>query len=123
MAEPTPNRLFSPGSWRESSRLLAILRQEAVGGGLLLVAAVAALFWANSPWSDAYATLRDTKIGWSALDLNLSLSTSAADGLLAIFFFAAALAVVLRLRNRTYSRLSEREPLDSDADGIPDAYE
>ena len=36
---------------------------------------------------------------------------------------AAAAAVVLRLRNRTYRRICEAESLDSDADGTPDLYQ
>ena len=49
------------------------------------------LVWANSPWADAYATLRDTRVGPAALHLDLTLGTWAADGLLAIFFFVAGL--------------------------------
>ena len=47
--------------------------------------------WANSPWSSAYADLRDFRIGPHVLHLDLSLGTWAADGLLAIFFFVAGL--------------------------------
>ena len=38
-----------------------VLRKETVGGALLLAGAVIALVWANSPWADAYETLRDTR--------------------------------------------------------------
>lgn len=69
------------------SRLADTLRNETVGGVLLLVAALAALIWANSPWSDGYHELRDTTFGPSALHLDLPLGTWAADGLLAVFFF------------------------------------
>jgi NhaA family Na+:H+ antiporter len=58
---------------------------------LLLAGAVVAMIWANSPWADAYETLRDVHFGPEALHLNLSLATWAADGLLAIFFFVAGL--------------------------------
>jgi NhaA family Na+:H+ antiporter len=88
---PSPSKLFTTGSWLEASRLTGILRKETVGGALLLVAAVIALIWANSPWGGSYVSLRDTKVGPAALDLNLSLGTWAADGLLAIFFFVAGL--------------------------------
>lgn len=47
--------------------------------------------WANSPWSDAYSALRDSRFGPAALHLNLSVGTWAADGLLAVFFFVAGL--------------------------------
>ncbi|ORI20267.1 Na+/H+ antiporter NhaA [Rhodococcus sp. 1168] len=83
--------LFSRGSWSEADRVAAILRKETVGGILLLIAAVAALTWANSPWSDGYESLMNIKIGPSALHLDLTLSTWAADGLLAIFFFVVGL--------------------------------
>ncbi|MGY1602872.1 Na+/H+ antiporter NhaA [Geodermatophilus sp. SYSU D00815] len=89
MTRPLP--LFGRGSWPEAKRIADVLRQETVGGVLLLVGTVVALAWANSPWSAAYDTLRDTRVGPSALHLDLTLGTWAADGLLAIFFFVAGL--------------------------------
>ncbi|MET0468780.1 MAG: Na+/H+ antiporter NhaA [Aeromicrobium sp.] len=83
----TPPDLFTRGSWPESARIADILRRETVGGAILVVAALAALVWANSPWSDAYFSLAQTRIGPSALHLDLTVSQWAADGLLAIFFF------------------------------------
>ena len=88
---PRRPRLFSRGSWLETARIGGILRQETIGGALLLVAAVAALTWANSPWTEGYETLRDTRVGPQALRLDLTLGTWAADGLLAVFFFVAGL--------------------------------
>ncbi len=85
------NRLFSRGSWAETQRIGDVLRKETVGGALLLGATVLALIWANSPWTDAYMSLRDTTIGPHSLHLDLSLGQWAADGLLAIFFFVAGL--------------------------------
>ncbi|MFF8383862.1 Na+/H+ antiporter NhaA [Streptomyces kanasensis] len=67
------------------------LRAETVGGVLLLVAAIAALVWANSPFSAAYETAREFHIGPASLGLDLSLQHWAADGLLAIFFFVAGI--------------------------------
>ncbi len=58
---------------------------------MLVAAALAALVWANSPWGDAYETVRETRVGPSALHLDLTLGTWVADGLLAIFFFVAGL--------------------------------
>src|SRR4051812_45006882 len=86
-----PARLFPRGSWTEASRIAGILRKETVGGVLLLVGTVVALAWANSPWSAAYAGLRDTVVGPASLHLDLTLGTWAADGLLAVFFFVAGL--------------------------------
>jgi NhaA family Na+:H+ antiporter len=87
----SPTRLFDRGTWREASRIADILRKETVGGVLLLAGTVVALVWANSPWSAAYASLRDTVVGPASLHLDLSLGAWAADGLLAIFFFVAGL--------------------------------
>ena len=68
-----------------------VLRDETVGGVLLLAAAAVALVWASSPWSGGYETMRDTVVGPESLGLDLTLRTWAADGLLAIFFFVAGL--------------------------------
>ena len=84
-------RLLTRGSWSESQRFSEILRKETVGGVLLLVAAGAALVWANSPWSQTYRAMSEFEIGPDALHLQLSISAWAADGLLAIFFFVVGL--------------------------------
>ncbi|RYV52709.1 Na+/H+ antiporter NhaA [Pengzhenrongella frigida] len=86
-----PNRLFGRASWPEASRVADILRKETIGGALLMVGAVVALVWANSPWATGYEAMRAFTIGPAALHLDLSLATWAADGLLAIFFFVAGL--------------------------------
>ncbi|MEV0434944.1 Na+/H+ antiporter NhaA [Nocardia sp. NPDC050413] len=91
MSPSTRRTVLSRGSWPESRRIASVLRSETVGGVLLMVAAVIALIWANTPLADAYAALRDFHIGPSALHLDLSLSEWAADGLLAIFFFVVGL--------------------------------
>ncbi|WP_026820267.1 Na+/H+ antiporter NhaA [Arthrobacter castelli] len=83
--------VLSRSSYSETVRISEILRKETVGGALLLVAAVAALIWANSPASDSYFALRDFSFGPESLHLNLSVGAWAADGLLAIFFFLAGL--------------------------------
>ncbi len=83
--------VFGRGSYAESLRIGEILRKETVGGALLVAAAVVALIWANSPASESYFALRDLKIGYGPLHLDLSLGTWAADGLLAIFFFLVGL--------------------------------
>ena len=86
-----PRTLFSPGTWAEDGRVAHILRKETVGGGLLLLATVIALVWANTAFSDSYFQLLDTEIGPAALHLNLTVAEWAGDGLLAIFFFVAGL--------------------------------
>jgi NhaA family Na+:H+ antiporter len=87
----SPTRLFSRGSYPEATRITAVLRKETVGGVLLIIGSLIALVWANTPWAGAYAALRDTTVGPSALHLDLTLGTWAADGLLAVFFFVAGL--------------------------------
>lgn len=88
---PPTRTVFGRGSWSETTRIADILRKETVGGALLLLAAVIAMLWANSPAADSYAALRSYEIGPEALHLHLSLGTWAADGLLAIFFFVVGL--------------------------------
>ncbi|MEV0297808.1 Na+/H+ antiporter NhaA [Nocardia sp. NPDC050710] len=73
------------------SELTRYLRTETVGGALLLVAAAAALLWANSPWGDSYVTMTETVLPIKALHLELTLADWAKDGLLAVFFFVAGL--------------------------------
>ncbi|SOC49246.1 sodium/proton antiporter, NhaA family [Blastococcus aggregatus] len=91
MSTSSSPRLLGRGSWPEAQRIASVLRRETVGGALLLVGAAIALVWANSPWAESYESLRDTRVGPSALHLDLTLGTWAADGLLAIFFFVAGL--------------------------------
>jgi NhaA family Na+:H+ antiporter len=88
---PARPRLFRRSTWRETQVVTTALRTETVGGALLLAAAVAALVWANSPWHESYAALRDFTVGPSALHLHLSLAQWSSDGLLALFFFVAGL--------------------------------
>lgn len=88
--ETTRPRLFAAASLREATRLSGILRRETVGGALLAAAALIALVWSNTA-GGSYLELRNTVVGPSVLNLDLSLGTWAADGLLAIFFFVAGL--------------------------------
>ncbi|MER6978017.1 Na+/H+ antiporter NhaA [Streptomyces carpinensis] len=68
------------------------LRTETVGGVLLLLAAVAALLWANIPaLHTSYESVAHHQVGPAALGLHLSVAHWAADGLLAIFFFVAGI--------------------------------
>lgn len=69
------------------AKLAQSLRLETTSGALLIIAAALALIWANSPWRESYASLMETRIGPSALHLDLSVAAWAADGLLAVFFF------------------------------------
>ncbi|MEU6017810.1 Na+/H+ antiporter NhaA [Streptomyces sp. NPDC047515] len=87
---PTPSRRTFLGrpSLPERNFLADALRTETVGGVILLVAAIAALVWANT-FGSGYAAVSDFHFGPASLGLNLSVQHWAADGLLAIFFFVA----------------------------------
>lgn len=78
--------IFSRLNRTERTRVSDFLREETVGGVLLLIAATIAIVWANSPFGDFYRDLSETKIGFESIGLKMSLSHWAADGLLALFF-------------------------------------
>ena len=98
---PHPDRdgptteVFERPSLRQREWVLHALRDETVGGILLLIAAVTALILANSPAVDLYTSLAEAEIGPVIsigpihLDLHLAVATWTSDGLLAIFFFVA----------------------------------
>ena len=68
---------------------------ETAGGMILLVCAVIALLWANSPWSASYAGLWQTKLTLSFGDTGLSkpLLLWINDALMAIFFLLVGLEI------------------------------
>ena len=68
---------------------------ESAGGVMLLACTAIALAWANSPWSDGYHALWETKfgIGVPGRGLNLSLHHWINDGLMAVFFFLVGLEI------------------------------
>ncbi|MEU0369130.1 Na+/H+ antiporter NhaA [Streptomyces sp. NPDC006283] len=89
---PTTSRKFLGRlSLPERNYVADALRTETLGGVLLLIAAVAALIWANTSLSASYTSVRDFHIGPASLGLDLSIQHWAADGLLAIFFFVAGI--------------------------------
>lgn len=86
------HRFLGRLSLPERTFLTNALRTETVGGVILLVAAVAALIWANLPaLGHSYESVSHFHFGPSALGLNLSVAHWAADGLLAVFFFVAGI--------------------------------
>ncbi|MEU6577130.1 Na+/H+ antiporter NhaA [Streptomyces sp. NPDC046805] len=89
---PTRKSTFGRLSLPERTFVADALRTETVGGVLLLIAALAALAWANIPaLHDSYAAVSHFRFGPEALGLQLSVAHWAADGLLAIFFFVAGI--------------------------------
>ena len=75
------------------------LRTEAGSAVLLLVATVAALVWANSPWSDSYESLWGTHLtialGDSVIDESLRHWVN--DGLMTLFFLLVGLEIAREL--------------------------
>lgn len=92
------------------SPLRDFLRSEAAGGGLLVVATVVALVWANSPWSAAYHALWDTKfsLALGRYDFTMDLGHWINDALMTVFFFVVGLEIK---RETTHGHLASREKL------------
>lgn len=73
----------------------AFFRSEAAGGVLLLVAAVVAVVWANSPFAASYTALWSTvlTVGGGPLVIAKPLELWVNDGLMAVFFFLVGLEI------------------------------
>ena len=73
----------------------AFAARESSGGILLLLATVAALVWANSPWAKSYVALWHTTVtvgfGENAIAHNLHFWVN--DALMALFFFVVGLEI------------------------------
>jgi Na+:H+ antiporter, NhaA family len=93
-------------TWSESDRYVPrtvvqpmqrLMRNEAAGGIVMLVAAVVALVWANSPWGDIYQELWSTTLVVELGDLvhldHLTLQHWVNDALMAIFFLLVGLEI------------------------------
>lgn len=81
-----------------ATRLGEALRHDVIGGVILLVAAVIAVVWANTPAAESYEALRAVQLG------PLDLQHWAADGALAVFFFVAGLELKQELTTGSLSR-------------------
>jgi Na+/H+ antiporter NhaA len=92
-AEPTARH----SAWARNLAvpLRAFLQTEISGGLVLLVAAVAAVVWINSPWGSSYDSLWSTELVLQLGDWSLGgdLHYWINDGLMAIFFFVIGLEV------------------------------
>jgi len=75
--------------------LQAFLHDEAAGGIVLVLAALAALVWANSPASDSYASLwgHYLTLGWGPAAVTENLQHWVNDGLMVVFFFVVGLEI------------------------------
>ena len=91
---PTGAAAVMPGR-RLPRAVQQFLDAEAAGGIVLLVAAVAALVWANSPWSASYRALwgTDLSLRLGRFVLAEDLKHWVNDGLMAIFFFVVGLEI------------------------------
>jgi NhaA family Na+:H+ antiporter len=94
-----------PRSWSESSRFVPrsfvrpaqrFMELETAGGIVMLLAAVVALIWANSPFSESYTELWETHLDVSLgelLHVELSLRDWINDAAMAVFFFVVGLEI------------------------------
>ncbi len=96
-----PSQLTWIGSDRRLARSVArpvrnFMEIEAASGIVLVIATIAALVWANSPWSDVYHDILDIhlEINFGSLHiLDESVEHLINDGLMAIFFFVVGLEI------------------------------
>jgi len=94
---------------RALATLERFLHIEAVSGIVLLLAAAAALFWANSAWSSGYDALWHTPIsfgigGWTA---SQSLHFWINDGLMTIFFLVVGMEIRREIHEGALSNLRQ----------------
>ena len=87
------NRRLARAVGRPVLRFIAI---EAAAGVVLVIATIAALIWANSPWSDSYHEILDLHLvlefgSWHILDESVEHLIN--DGLMAIFFFVVGVEI------------------------------
>lgn len=93
---PSPHRqAFTPWHHRGSRTLRAFLATETGSAGLLLVATIVALVWANSPASGAYEDLWGThlRIDVAGTGVDEDLRHWVNDGLMAFFFYVVGLEI------------------------------
>lgn len=70
-------------------------KSKSTGGVILIISAIVALIWANSPWGASYVAVWETKftIGYGELELSKPLLLWVNDGLMALFFFVVGLEI------------------------------
>jgi Na+:H+ antiporter, NhaA family len=77
--------------------LQRVLRHEASGGAIMVVAAAVAIAWANSPWSDSYFDLWQTPLRVELGNLvhldHLSLQTWVNDAVMTVFFLLVGVEI------------------------------
>lgn len=103
MRPPSANLPAPPRSWTPARRLVRVLSApverflavQAASGIVLLVAAAAALVWANSPAAPLYEALWATPLGlnFGAWSFERDLHWWVNDGLMTLFFFVVGLEI------------------------------
>ncbi len=77
-------------------KISRFINEEAYGGIVLIIATIAALFWANSSFYESYHSVwHDFKVGfvWGKINMVSSLHYWINDGLMALFFFVIGLEI------------------------------
>ena len=85
----------APAPKRPLSALQDFLHDEAAGGIVLVVGALAAVVWANSPVSESYTAFwgQYLTLGWGPTALTENLQHWVNDGLMVVFFFVVGLEI------------------------------
>lgn len=78
---------------------MAIFRNERTTAVLLIIAAALGVILANSPAAPGLYAFRDFHFGFAAIGLDLSVGHWVKDGLLAVFFFLAAIELKHELQH------------------------
>jgi len=104
-----------PGAWepaRQAARALvrpleAFMKIQAASGVLLLVMALVAMAWANSPWHASYHRLWHTplSLGLGEFAFRQSLHFWINDGLMVVFFFVVGLEIRREMQDGELSDL------------------
>jgi NhaA family Na+:H+ antiporter len=73
----------------------AFMHTETAGGAVVVLAALVAFAWANSPWNDTYFDLLHTHVHFQAgvITIDKDLGHLVNDGLMVLFFFVVGLEV------------------------------
>lgn len=95
---------------RPLAPLRDFMRTEASGGALLVLATIAALIWANSPWKAAYFSAWETEFALTLgrYTFEMDLHHWINDGLMTIFFFVVGMEIK---REATSGHLASRQQL------------
>ncbi len=80
-------------SWRDAGT--DFIKSEVSGGAVLLVAAIAAVAWANAPFGETYKSFWETNLtlGFGDVSITEDLKHWVNDGLMVLFFFVVGLEI------------------------------